>query len=62
MNIDFNGFIDSVNNNLLQVIENDNGESSTFAEFTYTYNSSNYPEMGTYESFGDTESIEYVYE
>ncbi len=62
VNIDFNGYIDSANNNLLKWIENDNGTSSTFEEYTYTYNSSNYPETAIYESQGDTESIQYIYE
>ena len=62
IDIDFNGYIDSKNNNLLRWIENDNGTTYIFEEYTYTYNSSNYPETAVYQNQGDTETIQFIYE
>ncbi len=63
INIDFSGYIDSAENNLLKVTENDNGTITIHEEYQYTYNSSNYPETATYYYDGDLDStIEYIYE
>lgn len=63
INVDFSGFIDSGQNNILSYTENDNGTVVVPEEYVYTYNSNNYPETSNdyYEGLLDT-TREYIYE
>ncbi|WP_299885632.1 hypothetical protein [uncultured Lacinutrix sp.] len=62
INIDFSGYIDGGNNNLLELLETENGVSNIHEEHTYTYNSDNYPVTSTYNFDGAFDStIEFIY-
>jgi len=63
INIDFSGYIDSSENNLLTETNNSSGTNSVFLAYQYTYNASNFPETATYYYDGALEStIQYIYE
>ena len=63
INIDFNGYIESGNNNIIRINEEENGNNIIFDEYEYIYNNDNYPVSATYLYDGELDStIQYIYE
>ncbi|WP_196887595.1 hypothetical protein [Aureivirga sp. CE67] len=63
INIDFSGYIDCADNNILKIKEEEDGTEIIYEEYQYTYNSDNYPETATFYIEGEIDStIEYIYE
>ena len=61
--IDFTGLIKSVGNNLLENIDTEDGISTQYEAYTYTYNADGYPATAEYYFYGEFENhIEYIYE